>query len=270
MELTAACQEGEHEACPHVVGFGAVFLARKKRRGPSVVLCQCACHEQCPTPRDRFVSRDVWRSACTCPGAEEYGQGLEHRERDMREMQAPLREALGQIDLTRRRGAEEIRSELLAAYGRHGVEPFSDLRGMASILEAVSGPRWFRLPRLVRHGIRSYRQLSEDDRRLQARRAVVADGDDDWHGFDDDERQLRVEFRLYAAYGVCAVALAIAARRTSGAAKIVLVTLSLLLAVVTAWSVLVVGGIRLLVKWARTRLPPDEDQDVEGHPAWEG
>ena len=64
-------------------------------------------------------------------------------------------------------------------------------------------------------------------------------------------KELRRGIRAYVAYGALSVGLALAAWRTHGAVRVFLAVLAVLLAVVTVWSVLIVGGLVLLVSVAK-------------------
>ncbi len=117
----------------------------------------------------------------------------------------------------------------------------------------MSGPGVLRLPRLVKLGVDGLRRLRQRD---EATTAPPGDRDvDDGSSYDDHDFELRKAYRLYAVYGLTAVGLAAAARRTEGAARIVLAVLAVLLGAVTLWSVLFVGGLDLLLRSARSRSP---------------
>jgi hypothetical protein len=58
-------------------------------------------------------------------------------------------------------------------------------------------------------------------------------------------------FVYYGVYGFAAVICAVAAWRTSGVVSIVLSVIAVVLALVTAWSVLFVGDLTMLIRWAR-------------------
>jgi hypothetical protein len=166
-----------------------------------------------------------------------------------------MRLAVQDVSLGEGRTTEDIRAGLLASFRAHGVEPHSDLNGLASVLNAMNGPSVLRLPRLVKLGVDSLRRLREHE---QATTAPPRDGDaDDGSSYhdDDDDFELHKAFRVYAIYGLTAVGLAAAARRTEGATRIVLATLAVLLGAVTVWSVLFVGGLDLLLRSAESRTP---------------
>jgi hypothetical protein len=48
--------------------------------------------------------------------------------------------AIQEVSAGNRRAVEEIQTDLVSSYRAHGIEPESDLSGLASFLRAVSGP----------------------------------------------------------------------------------------------------------------------------------
>jgi hypothetical protein len=69
----------------------------------------------------------------------------------------------------------------------------------------------------------------------------------------ENSKTWRNAFTAYAAYGAVSVALGVTAWRTSGVVRIVLAVLAGVGALVTAWSVLFMGGWYLLIRAAQRR-----------------
>jgi hypothetical protein len=171
-----------------------------------------------------------------------------------------MRLAVQDVSLGEGRTTEDIRAGLLASFRAQGVEPRSDLNGLASFLNAMNGPSVLRLPRLVKLGADGLRRLRQHEAATTAppRDRDAADRSSYYYYDDDDDFELHKAFRVYAIYGLTAVGLAVAAQRTEGVARIVLAAMAVLLGAVTVWSVLFVGALDLLVRSARSRAPDPE------------
>lgn len=58
---SAACANGKHEMCPHLMNLRLTVGA----------LCRCAGHASCPVSGPDAADLSAWWDACTCPGAGE-------------------------------------------------------------------------------------------------------------------------------------------------------------------------------------------------------
>jgi hypothetical protein len=65
-EVCDLCTHGEHENCPHKLGFGRKFLKWSELSTP---LCACSCHSSCLLWGFDWVAARQWADECTCGSA---------------------------------------------------------------------------------------------------------------------------------------------------------------------------------------------------------
>lgn len=116
---TRSCASGAHEDCAHLSGMGGGFNPRRLRLEAGAGLCPCSCHASCPvavTSRRLTVPVAVWRTSCTCPGAEQERQvvpDFDQIRADSRRRSADRRAA---FEATRAQAGAKSRAELRDIY----------------------------------------------------------------------------------------------------------------------------------------------------------
>jgi hypothetical protein len=145
-----ACRDGEHDACPHMFGFGGGFNPRRLRPEFGATLCTCACHASCPiTGSRRAVPLSSWRDRCGCTGAaarrerdaeagfeaRDFGEILEEKRRNSRARREAYQAARA---ASRGQGREQIRDAYIAEFRRRGLRvPADDVIEVA--VESIRG-----------------------------------------------------------------------------------------------------------------------------------
>jgi hypothetical protein len=228
--LGAYCEGHGHDQCGHWVGAGVKVIGRK--RGPSVALCGCTCHSDCPLARHSFVAEDVWETQCTCQGTDRLKASRQRAHARLEQRRAQQKAAFAEVDLSRRRSASDIQADLLAAYQSRGIDAHTDLRGTAEMMVAATSRTGTRLPRLLAVGMRSLRRLHQDSR------TAARDGLRHPAAGEENKRGLRSMGAWTVLYGAVAAAFICGAWLTSGWISVALALLAAFFSLIAAWMML--------------------------------
>jgi hypothetical protein len=164
------CMEGNHDECPHLVGFGS----------PTSMLCHCSCHRGCPLRGDS-VRTDVWIAECTCEGApalkafmERTRPLVEARRQEREQMSAErnekVRAAADSVTTVPGASESQIQEELALAFAEQGVVPRpGELELIAGTRRAAASPPGLRtirglgaLGRFTGQLVRTVRDATKD------------------------------------------------------------------------------------------------------------
>jgi hypothetical protein len=114
------CSLDEHHDCVHM------YASTEAREG-QVALCSCDCHESCPVGGREVASFLVWRSACTCPGAEDMRRAQDQAGADPEELERQFesfrRELAGDEDARAERGKRALAKGYEAAAAQAAGQP---------------------------------------------------------------------------------------------------------------------------------------------------
>jgi hypothetical protein len=236
--LSADCMDLAHEECGHWAALGTRLIGKK--RGPGVWLCRCDCHIACPLAHDEFATDDDWKALCTCPGTDELKSIQQRTEHGQDERRAVLNEAMADATAGGHRSADELQTDLIAAYDGRGIERHGDLRGTAELLSAVTARRGTRLLRTSGAAVRSLRRLH------RAGKNVSFPGPQLQPEVDAIGHTMKKMLRSTATCGTIAAAFAVGARRASGWASVLFAVFAALFSLLTAWMLLWYGLVTLL------------------------
>jgi hypothetical protein len=142
MALENSCPAVAHSECPHLI------LRRPAgRRSPEAVLCQCACHSDCPASVVESISVAEWGDICSCMGAADEIEIMhQSAERKLR-----VQEAVAAVGTISDRSASDLQADLLVEFKARGLDPKPhELELMARKLEADNGPPRLRKRRMTR------------------------------------------------------------------------------------------------------------------------
>jgi len=137
-----ACDDGEHDRCPHRSGSSTRFNLVQRQVEHGVGLCPCSCHSACPVAMSagpQPVPTTEWYESCICPGAELTRRRMEEAGRDPRAITRQAEE--------RRRKAMARKEALNAARSRAAGKNQDEIREIytaelrARGLYAGGGPR---------------------------------------------------------------------------------------------------------------------------------
>jgi hypothetical protein len=114
------CAFGRHHDCVHM------YASTEAREG-QVALCSCDCHEACRVGGRTAASFLVWRSACTCPGAEDMRRAQDQAGVDPevleRQFESFHRELAGDEDARSERGKRALVKGYEAAAAQAAGQP---------------------------------------------------------------------------------------------------------------------------------------------------
>jgi hypothetical protein len=77
--LSQWCHDEQHADCGHWIGNHGNLLTALVGAKSKAILCQCLCHQDCPTAVGTKITQETWIDGCTCPGASSAKESFSRR-----------------------------------------------------------------------------------------------------------------------------------------------------------------------------------------------